>query len=59
MTGCATLRDFAHPDGGLGYFSKQFRVYGREGLACPCGRGVVLRRVDGGRSTFHCAACQR
>ena len=56
--GGSTLRDYARPDGELGYFSKQFRVYGREGEACPCG-GVVRRRVDSGRSTFHCPACQR
>jgi formamidopyrimidine-DNA glycosylase len=56
--GGSTLRDYARPDGELGYFSKQFRVYAREGEACPCG-GVVRRRVDSGRSTFHCSACQR
>jgi len=56
--GGSSLRDYARPDGELGYFSKQFRVYGREGQACPCG-GTVERRVDGGRSTFWCAACQR
>ncbi len=57
--GGSTLRDYAQPDGELGYFSKQFRVYAREGEACPCGVGVVRRRVDSGRSTFHCTACQR
>ncbi|UAK22819.1 bifunctional DNA-formamidopyrimidine glycosylase/DNA-(apurinic or apyrimidinic site) lyase [Sphingomonas nostoxanthinifaciens] len=57
--GGSTLRDYARPDGELGYFSKQFRVYGREGEPCPCGRGVVLRQVDGGRSTFWCPACQK
>jgi len=56
--GGSTLRDYARPDGELGYFSKQFRVYAREGEACPCG-GIVRRRVDSGRSTFHCTACQR
>jgi formamidopyrimidine-DNA glycosylase len=56
--GGSTLRDYARPDGELGYFSKQFRVYAREGEPCPCG-GVVERRVDAGRSTFHCRACQR
>jgi formamidopyrimidine-DNA glycosylase len=56
--GGSTLRDYARPDGELGYFSKQFRVYAREGEACPCG-GVVRRRVDSGRSTFHCTTCQR
>ena len=56
--GGSSLRDFAHPSGELGYFSKQFKVYGREGEPCGCG-GLVKRRVDGGRSTFWCPACQK
>ena len=56
--GGSTLRDYARPDGELGYFSKQWRVYGREGETCPCG-GTVTRRNDGGRSTFFCPRCQR
>ncbi len=56
--GGSSLRDYARPDGELGYFSKQWRVYGRAGKACGCG-AAVRRRVDGGRSTFHCPACQR
>ena len=56
--GGSTLRDFAHPSGELGYFSKQFKVYGREGEPCGCG-GTVKRRAEGGRSTFWCPACQR
>lgn len=56
--GGSTLRDYARPDGELGYFFKQWRVYGREGEACSCGR-PVLRRIDSGRSTFYCAKCQR
>lgn len=56
--GGSTLRDFASPDGELGYFSKTFAVYGREGQACSCG-GSVRRIVQGGRSTFYCPRCQR
>lgn len=55
--GGSTLRDYARPDGELGYFAKEWRVYGREGEACPCG-GTVRRRVDSGRSTFYCSSCQ-
>jgi formamidopyrimidine-DNA glycosylase len=55
--GGSTLRDFASPDGELGYFSKSFAVYGREGQPCLCG-GTVKRIVQGGRSTFYCAKCQ-
>ena len=56
--GGSSLRDFAAPDGELGYFSKTFDVYGREGEPCGCG-GSVKRIVQGGRSTFFCPACQR
>ncbi len=56
--GGSTLRDYARPDGELGYFSKQFLVYGREGEPCACG-GIVRRRVDSGRSTFWCPRCQK
>jgi formamidopyrimidine-DNA glycosylase len=56
--GGSTLRDYARPDGELGYFSKQWRVYGREGEACHCG-SAIRRRADSGRSTFFCPRCQR
>jgi formamidopyrimidine-DNA glycosylase len=58
--GGSSLRDFASPDGELGYFSKRFDVYGREGESCrsDCG-GTVRRIVQGGRSTFYCPSCQR
>ena len=56
--GGSTLRDYARPDGELGYFSKQWRVYGREGEPCGCG-AAIRRRADSGRSTFFCPHCQR
>jgi len=56
--GGSTLKDFIAPDGELGYFSKSFSVYDREGRPCACG-GTVRRIVQGGRSTFYCPKCQR
>jgi formamidopyrimidine-DNA glycosylase len=56
--GGSTLKDFASPDGELGYFSKRFDVYDRAGQPCRCG-GSVRRIVQGGRSTFYCPRCQR
>ncbi|KPF93396.1 formamidopyrimidine-DNA glycosylase [Novosphingobium sp. AAP83] len=56
--GGSTLRDYARPSGELGYFAKDWRVYGREGEECACG-GTVERVVQGGRSTFFCAKCQK
>lgn len=58
QAGGSTLRDFISPEGELGYFSKTFAVYDREGKPCGCG-GTVKRIVQGGRSTFYCPGCQR
>ena len=55
--GGSTIRDYAQPNGELGYFAASWRVYGREGKACSCG-GTVQRTVQGGRSSFWCAKCQ-
>ena len=56
--GGSTLRDYARPDGELGYFSANFAVYDREGRACASCGGIVRRIVQGGRSTFYCPRCQ-
>jgi formamidopyrimidine-DNA glycosylase len=56
--GGSTLRDYARPDGELGYFAASFRVYDREGRRCGCG-APVRRIVQGGRSTFYCPRCQK
>jgi len=59
--GGSTLRDYKQADGSSGRFQNEFSVYGREGMACvrPGCRGTVRRKVQGGRSTFYCPACQR
>jgi formamidopyrimidine-DNA glycosylase len=59
--GGSSLRDHRQADGTLGYFQHGFRVYDREGRACPADgcAGTVRRTVQAGRSTFHCTACQR
>lgn len=58
LAGGSSLRDYAQPDGQLGYFSKQFDVYACEGEPCACG-GTVTRIVQGGRSTWFCPKCQK
>ena len=58
--GGSSLRDHRQTNGDLGYFQHNFRVYDREGAACPtpgC-RGTILRVTQSGRSTFFCGACQ-
>jgi formamidopyrimidine-DNA glycosylase len=59
--GGSSLRDYRRADGELGYFQHTFRVYGREGEPCqtPGCQGKIRRKVQSGRSSFYCAACQR
>ena len=58
--GGSTLRDYARPDGQLGYFAHSFAVYGREGEPCARqDRGTIRRIAQGGRSTWFCPKCQR
>ena len=59
--GGSTLRDHIRADGSLGYFQHSFSVYDREKEPCrtPGCTGTIGRIVQSGRSTFHCAACQK
>ncbi len=57
--GGSTLRDYARPDGELGYFATRFDVYGREGQGCTTCATPIKRLVQGGRSTWYCPVCQR
>lgn len=59
--GGSSLRDYRQADGTRGGFQASHLVYGREGEPCarPGCRGMVRRTIQGGRSTFHCASCQR
>ncbi len=61
--GGSTLRDHVQPNGELGYFQHQWRVYGRAGESCPNHPGAtrkptVKRVIQSGRSTFYCPRCQ-
>ena len=58
--GGSSLRDFRQASGELGYFSKHFQVYDREGDPCetPGCTGTITRTVQSGRSSFWCPACQ-
>ena len=56
--GGSSLRDYVNADGKLGNFQSAFRVYGRDGLACPVCESLVVKIVQGQRATFYCAKCQ-
>jgi formamidopyrimidine-DNA glycosylase len=57
--GGSSLRDFAQPDGQLGYFSKRFEVYDRENQPCTRCQAPIKRFAQGGRSTWYCPKCQK
>ncbi|HZL40835.1 MAG TPA: bifunctional DNA-formamidopyrimidine glycosylase/DNA-(apurinic or apyrimidinic site) lyase [Pseudolabrys sp.] len=57
--GGSSLRDHRRTDGALGDFQHNFRVYDREGHACPDCKGKIRRIVQTGRSTFYCPSCQK
>lgn len=59
--GGSSLRNHRQTDGALGEFQHSFRVYDREGEACPTPRcrGRISRVVQAGRSTFFCPLCQK
>ncbi len=57
-SGGSTLKDYAGPDGELGYFQFQFQVYNQEGNPCSACGQIIKRIVQSGRSTFYCPRCQ-
>jgi formamidopyrimidine-DNA glycosylase len=61
QAGGSTLRDYARPDGELGYFQFSFAVYGRTNQPCRksgCS-GRISRITQSGRSSFYCPDCQK
>jgi formamidopyrimidine-DNA glycosylase len=59
QAGGSTLRDYARPNGELGYFAARFDAYGREGEPCRRCSAPIRRIGQGGRSTWFCGQCQR
>ena len=59
VQGGTTISDFRNGYGEVGYFGQSLSVYGREGEPCVRCDKTIRRIVQGGRSTFFCAGCQR
>jgi formamidopyrimidine-DNA glycosylase len=57
--GGTTLRDYVNADGIPGYFTQKLFVYERDGEACRVCKKPVKQFVQGQRSTYWCANCQR
>jgi formamidopyrimidine-DNA glycosylase len=62
--GGSSLRDYVQPDGELGYFQHQWKVYGRAGQACERCPGLdvcpgIQSIVQSNRSSYYCPRTQK
>lgn len=57
--GGTTLRDYVNAEGTPGYFWQQLFVYERAKQPCRVCKSPVKQFVQGQRSTYWCATCQR
>ena len=57
--GGSTLQDFSSAKGESGYFQLEAKVYDRAGLPCLACSALIKKIVQGQRSTFYCAVCQK
>jgi formamidopyrimidine-DNA glycosylase len=57
--GGTTLRDYVNADGIPGYFRQKLFVYERSGQSCRVCKKPVKQFMQGQRSTYWCAVCQR
>ncbi len=56
--GGSSIDSYRHPDGALGGFQNEFKVYGQAGRPCMACGTLIERIVQGGRSSFYCPSCQ-
>ena len=59
--GGSSINDYSLVDGNLGFFQREFQVYGKEGEFCSkktC-QSKILRIVIAQRSSFYCKKCQK
>ena len=59
--GGTSLNDYVKPNGKIGYFKNDLKVYGREKKRCvKCNKQQLIKKiVQNGRSTFYCSSCQK
>ncbi|MBI5046094.1 MAG: bifunctional DNA-formamidopyrimidine glycosylase/DNA-(apurinic or apyrimidinic site) lyase [Candidatus Niyogibacteria bacterium] len=55
-----SFRNYVDANGKSGNFSRQLKVYGREGSLCvKCGRTLIRKIILAGRGTRYCPHCQK
>ncbi|AZZ36696.1 hypothetical protein CIK05_07805 [Bdellovibrio sp. qaytius] len=59
LKGGSSIKNYRNVNDEAGSFQKSHLVYGKEKTKCPrCKSGLIVRKVQAGRSTFFCNACQ-
>ena len=59
--GGSSINDYTLVDGNLGFFQREFEVYGRDGKLCrkkTC-KSRIIRIIIAQRSSFYCSKCQK
>jgi formamidopyrimidine-DNA glycosylase len=54
----SSMRNYRDGHGEKGTFNQLIKVYAREGQKCERCSALILKIVQGGRSTFYCKKCQ-
>ena len=59
--GGTSIKDYKDPQGKIGYFKNQLKVYSRDNKPCVnCKKNVMIKKIIiQGRSTFFCEKCQK
>jgi len=58
--GGSSIKNYRNVNAEEGSFQKSHLVYGKEKHKCSrCKAGIIQRKIQAGRSTFFCNACQR
>ena len=57
--GGSTLKDFVNSEGDPGHFMVQTKVYDRKDQPCKVCKAPIKQSVQGQRSTYFCAQCQK
>ena len=59
--GGTSIKDYKDPNGKIGYFKNQLKVYARDNKPCVnCKKNVMIKKIIiQGRSTFFCEKCQK
>ena len=57
--GGTTIKDHMQPDGKLGYFKQNLKVYGKTNLKCSNCIDIIKEIKQLGRTSYYCQSCQK